>query len=80
VEANIGVAQDYHVKDSNRFNLSASYSGFKNLTLRLGIRNLLDAEPPFTASSSYGSHAAGYAGSFTDPRGRFWYGAVNYKF
>ena len=34
----------------------------------------------FMAVSSYGSHAAGFAGSFTDPRGRFFYGSATYKF
>jgi iron complex outermembrane receptor protein len=52
----------------------------KNLTVRVGVRNLFDKEPPFTASSSYGSHAAGYAASFADPRGRFFYASLGYQF
>ncbi len=80
VDANVGVATDYHVKDSDRWNLSGAYTGIKNLTLRLGVKNLFDKAPPFTASSSYGSHAAGYAASFTDPRGRNYYAAASYKF
>nr|WP_281385242.1 TonB-dependent receptor [Roseateles oligotrophus] len=80
VNANIYVDQAHQVKDSSRFNLSGMYKGIKNLTVRLGVRNLLDAEPPYVASSSYGSHAAGYAASFTDPRGRFFYGNVTYQF
>jgi hypothetical protein len=31
-------------------------------------------------SSSYGSHAAGYAASFADPRGRFFYASLGYQF
>ena len=80
VDANIGVATDYQVKDSSRWNLSGAYTGIKGLTLRLGVRNLFDKAPPYTASSSYGSHAAGYAASFTDPRGRNFYAAASYKF
>ena len=80
VDANIGVATDYHVKNSDRWNLSGAYIGVKNLTLRLGVKNMFDSAPPFTASSSYGSHAAGYAASFTDPRGRNYYAAASYKF
>jgi iron complex outermembrane receptor protein len=80
VEANIGPFQPYEVKETVRWNLSGAYRGIKNLTVRAGIRNLLDKEPPFTASSSYGSHAAGYAASFADPRGRFFYGVVSYQF
>jgi len=80
VNANIGVDAPHEVKNASRFNLSGTYKGIKNLTLRLGVRNLLDTEPPYVASSSYGSHAAGYAASFTDPRGRFIYGNVAYQF
>jgi iron complex outermembrane receptor protein len=77
---NVGGSAEHKVKDSSRWNLSGSYTGFKNLTLRLGVKNLFDKEPPYTAAPSYGSHAAGYAGSFVDPRGRFYYGSVAYQF
>jgi len=77
---NVGGSAAHKVKDSSRWNISGNYQGFKNLTLRLGIRNLFDKEPPYTAAPSYGSHAAGYAGSFVDPRGRFYYGSVAYQF
>ncbi|WP_324152073.1 TonB-dependent receptor [Ideonella sp.] len=80
VEANVGVAVDHKVADTSRFNLAVTYTGFDHLTLRAGARNLFDADPPFTAVSSYGSHAAGFAGSFADPRGRIWYAAATYKF
>ena len=80
VGANIGVEVAHRVSNSDRFNAAMAYKGIKNVTLRLGIRNLFDAEPPYVASSSYGSHAAGYAASFTDPRGRFWYGSLGYQF
>lgn len=80
VNANLGVNAPYKVKDTSRWNLAVTYKGFKNLTLRVGARNLLDDAAPFTASSSYGSHAAGFAGSFADPRGRFWYGTASYQF
>lgn len=80
VDANVGVDVAHKVKDSSQFNLQLSYTGFDKLGLRLGVRNLFDEEPPFTAVSSYGSHAAGFAGSFTDPRGRFYYASATYKF
>ena len=57
-----------------------AYRGIKGMTARLGVRNLLDTAPPFTASASYGSHATGYAASFTDPRGRFFYASLAYQF
>jgi iron complex outermembrane receptor protein len=80
VDANIGGGISHRVKDSSRWNLATAYTGIKNFTLRLGVRNLFDKEPPFTASSSHGSHAAGYAASFVDPRGRFWYAVASYQF
>jgi iron complex outermembrane recepter protein len=80
VNNNVFVDTEHKVKDTSRFNASVSFKGIKDLTLRLGVRNLTDEEPPFTAVSSYGSHAAGYAASFADPRGRFWYGVVSYQF
>jgi iron complex outermembrane receptor protein len=80
VNYNIGVDAPYNVKDSLRYNMSVAYKGIKDVTARFGIRNLFDQEPPFTASSSYGSHAAGYAASFTDPRGRFFYVNLGYQF
>jgi iron complex outermembrane receptor protein len=40
----------------------------------------MDRLPPYTDVSSYGSHAAGWANSFADPRGRFWWGSVTYTF
>jgi iron complex outermembrane receptor protein len=80
VDANIGVHQAYRVKDSSRWNLSGIFTGLKDVTVRVGVRNLFDEDPPFTAVSSYGSHAAGYAASFTDPRGRFYYASLGYQF
>jgi iron complex outermembrane receptor protein len=80
VDTNLGVDAPYNVKDTSRWNLAVSYRGFKDLRLTLGARNAFDQDPPFVASSSYGSHAAGFAGSFADPRGRFLYGTVSYQF
>lgn len=80
VDFNVGVNEPHRVKDTWRFNTSVTYKGIKNLTARIGIRNLTNEEPPFTAVSSYGSHAAGYAASFADPRGRFWYATLGYQF
>ncbi|MDR7331930.1 TonB-dependent receptor [Roseateles asaccharophilus] len=80
VNTNLGVDAPYNVKDTSRWNLAVTYKGIKNLRMTLGARNAFDQDPPFVASSSYGSHAAGFAGSFADPRGRFIYGSVTYQF
>ncbi len=80
VDTNLGVNAPYKVKDTSRWNLALSYRGFKDLRMTVGARNLTNAEPPFVASSSYGSHAAGFAGSFADPRTRMWFVAATYQF
>lgn len=80
VEANVGSAVEHKVKDSSRWNMAVGWKPMPSLALRLGARNLLNQDPPFTAVSSYGSHVTGYAGSFVDPRGRFWYATASYQF
>jgi iron complex outermembrane receptor protein len=80
VDANVGVAAEHKVRDSSRWNMAVGWKPMPSLALRLGARNLLNQDPPFTAVSSYGSHVAGYAGSFVDPRGRFWYATASYQF
>ncbi len=80
VNANVFVDAPHQVANSERVNMALAYKGFKNLKIKVGIRNVFDEEPPYTASSSFGSHAAGYAASFTDPRGRFFYGSLSYQF
>jgi iron complex outermembrane recepter protein len=80
VNTNLGVDAPYKVKDTNRWNLAMTYRGFANTRLTVGARNLTNEEPPFVASSSYGSHAAGFAGSFADPRTRIWFVQASYQF
>ena len=70
----------HRIPSTSRINAQVRYLGIKKLTLRLGVRNLMDRLPPYTDTSSYGSHAAGWANSFADPRGRFWWGSVTYTF
>jgi iron complex outermembrane receptor protein len=70
----------HEIPSTSRVNLQGRYSGIRHLTLKLGVRNVMDRLPPYTDVSSYGSHAAGWANSVADPRGRFWYGSVTYAF
>jgi iron complex outermembrane receptor protein len=60
------------------WSLSASYTGIRNVDLTLGVRNLLDQEPPFTNQST--TFQQGYDPRYTDPLGRTWYARVTYKF
>jgi iron complex outermembrane receptor protein len=54
------------------------YTGFKNLTLTLGIRNLMDTTPP--VSNQGNTFQVGINPSYGDPRVRMYYGAVRYAF
>ncbi len=63
------------VSPSTLINASVSYSGFKNTTLRFGINNLFNRDPSFDASSNMG-----YNSAYGNPRGRYVYGSVDYKF
>ncbi|MGL4603984.1 MAG: TonB-dependent receptor [Iodobacter sp.] len=50
----------------------------KVVELTLGVKNLLDTDPPF---SNQGDHfQVGFDPKYTDPHGRTWYAKANYKF
>jgi iron complex outermembrane receptor protein len=70
----------HDIPSTSRINGQVRFLGFKHLALKVGVRNLMDRLPPYTDVSSYGSHAAGWANSVADPRGRFWWGSVTYSF
>jgi iron complex outermembrane receptor protein len=70
----------HDIPSTSRINLAVKYSGFRNLQVKLGVRNVMDDLPPYTDVSSAGSHAAGWANAVADPRGRFWYTFVTYTF
>ena len=52
--------------------------GFRNFTLTLGVKNLLDTNPPLTNSNL--TFQSGYDPSYYDPRARFVYGSIKYTF
>ncbi len=68
------------VKAYSTFDVSASYSGIKNLTLRGGIKNLLNTDPPFTAHNYDFAGGAGWDPRVADPRGRAFVLSATYKF
>ena len=68
------------VKSYTTYDLSASYTGIKNLTLTAGIRNIFDTDPPFTAHNLDFAAGAGWDPRVADPRGRAYTLRVNYKF
>jgi iron complex outermembrane receptor protein len=62
------------------YNVSATYSGFKNTTIIVGIKNLLNEDPPFTAHNLDFAAGAGWDPRVADPRGRAYTARVAYKF
>lgn len=65
------------VKAYKQYNLSASYSGFKNLKLSLGVNNLTDVNPSMTANPAY---SGGYLTSNADVLGRAYRISAEYAF
>ncbi|ALK92148.1 TonB-dependent receptor [Limnohabitans sp. 103DPR2] len=68
-----------YVPNQTTYNAQVSYSGVKNLKLTLGVKNLLDKNPPIYVPAS-NQFASGYDISMYDPRARFVYLSANYKF
>jgi iron complex outermembrane receptor protein len=60
------------------FDVQLRYSGFRNTTLTLGVRNLFDTGPPLS-NQTY-AFQVGFDPSYADPRGRTFYGAIRYAF
>lgn len=69
---------DRSVSAYSLWNLSGAWEYSSALTLRAGVRNLLDTAPPFSQQAYF--FISGYDPSYTDPRGRYVYLSANYKF
>ena len=68
------------VKSYTVYNVSTTYSGFKNTTVTLGVKNLFDRDPPFTAHNVDFAAGAGWDPRVADPRGRAFIARVTYTF
>jgi iron complex outermembrane receptor protein len=66
------------VSSLSLWDLYGSYKGFKNMTLVLGVKNLLDTNPP--QSNQQNSFQVGFDPSYYDARARFVYGSLTYAF
>ncbi|WP_295991773.1 TonB-dependent receptor [Rugamonas sp.] len=68
-----------HVGAFTTWDLQGSYSGVKNLTLRVGVKNLFNRAPPvaITAGQYFQS---GYDPSYYDAHGQTGYVSATYKF
>lgn len=61
------------------YDLNVSYSGLKNTTLAIGVKNLFDTDPPTFIPVS-NTFQSGYDASLEDPRRQFVYVSASYKF
>ncbi len=71
---------DPDVSSYTTYNYSVSYKGLDKLGITLGIKNLLDEDPPFTAHMNDYAAGAGWEPRVADPRGRAYTLALEYKF
>ncbi|MBV8501589.1 MAG: TonB-dependent receptor [Paucibacter sp.] len=62
------------------YHLSASYTGYKNLTLTAGIKNLFDTKPPYSSQDVDNVAGAGWDARVGDPRLRSFTLRASYKF
>jgi iron complex outermembrane receptor protein len=60
------------------WDLQCQYSGIKHWTFTLGVKNVLDTDPP--ATNQQNTFQVGYDPSYYDARARFVYGTVKYSF
>ncbi|MES2151620.1 MAG: TonB-dependent receptor [Pseudomonadota bacterium] len=70
----------YDVPSYTTFGLSGTYSGFKNTTITVGIQNLFDKDPPFTAHNVDEVVGAGWDPRVADGRGRAYSIQLKYAF
>ncbi|SDB87774.1 TonB-dependent receptor [Acinetobacter boissieri] len=70
--------QNHKVSNYTLYNLSGSYTGFKNTSITLGIKNVLNAQPP--KSNVVDNFQMGYDARYSDAMGRTYFGRVTYKF
>lgn len=68
------------VSNYTLYNISATYTGFRNMTLTLGVKNIFNTDPPFTAHNLDFAAGAGWDPRVADPRGRAFTAGLTYKF
>ena len=62
------------------YHLTGTYTGFRNTTLTLGVKNLFDKDPSFTAHNLDFAAGAGWDPRVADPRGRSFIARITYRF
>ena len=66
------------VESYSLWNISGSYTGYRGLTLTVGVKNLLDEDPPFSNQGTL--FQKGYDPRSTDPVGRALFMRASYTF
>ena len=70
-----------NVKAWSTFNLSTTYSGIKNLAVTVGVKNILNTDPPFSAAYDSDTGAgSSWEPRIADPRGRSYWANLTYQF
>jgi iron complex outermembrane receptor protein len=66
------------VGSASSWDLQGRYSGFSGWQLAVGVRNLLDADPPFTVQGN--TFQVGFNPQVASPLGRAFYARAGYTF
>ena len=62
------------------YNYSLTWSGIEDIKVTLGVKNLTDKDPPFTAHQNDFAAGAAWEARIADPRGRAYTLMVEYSF
>ena len=82
VPAGVANAPDFDptVKEYITYSASATYTGFKKLTITGGIKNILNTDPPFTAHHVDFAGGTAWDARVGNPRGRAYTLRMTYRF
>jgi len=69
----------HYIQPFETYDAQIEFSGIKNLKLAIGARNITDRNPPLYVPTS-NQFQSGYDASLYDPRARFVYGRITYRF
>jgi iron complex outermembrane receptor protein len=79
IDENLNAAgKERRVGTYDVWDAQGTYTGFRNTTIALGIRNLFDRAPPFSNQGTFGQVM--YDPRYADPRGRMLYAQVTLAF
>jgi iron complex outermembrane receptor protein len=62
------------------YHVTASYTGIRNTTITVGVKNIFNEEPSFTAHNLDFAAGAGWDPRVADPRGRSFLARMTYRF